>query len=92
VHVDGTARPQLVSAETNRGFYRILTEYKRLTGRSSLINTSFNMHEEPIVCTPRDAVRSFLAGGIDYLALGEFLVAAPHVQRGERMHRETAAV
>lgn len=85
VHIDGTARPQLVSAETNPSFYRILQEYKRLTGLSSIINTSFNMHEEPIVCSPDDAIRSFLAGGIDYLAMGEFLIPAPHVAKRKRL-------
>jgi carbamoyltransferase len=77
VHVDGTARPQLVRAETSPGFHRILTEYHRLTGVPSVINTSFNMHEEPIVCTPDDAVRAFLQGNLDYLAIGRFLVEHP---------------
>lgn len=77
VHVDGTARPQLVSATSNPSFYKILTEYHQLTGIPSLINTSFNMHEEPIVCTPDDAIRAFLQGNLDYLAIGEFLVAHP---------------
>jgi carbamoyltransferase len=77
VHVDGTARPQLVTATSNPSFYRILEEYHRLTGIPSLINTSFNMHEEPIVCTPDDAVRAFLLGNLDYLAMGDFLVVNP---------------
>jgi carbamoyltransferase len=77
VHVDGTARPQLVSAEGSPGFYKILTEYYKLTGIPSVINTSFNMHEEPIVCTPDDAIRAFLQGNLDYLAIGEFLVEHP---------------
>ena len=77
VHVDGTARPQLVSAENSPGFHRILTEYYKLTGIPSVINTSFNMHEEPIVCTPDDAVRAFLQGNLDYLAMGNFLVEHP---------------
>ena len=77
VHVDGTARPQLVSAASNPSFYRILSEYHQLTGIPSLINTSFNMHEEPIVCTPDDAIRAFLQGNLDYLAIGDFLVAHP---------------
>jgi carbamoyltransferase len=77
VHVDGTARPQLVSAESSPGFHRILTEYYKLTGIPSVINTSFNMHEEPIVCTPDDAVRAFLQGNLDYLAMGNFLVEHP---------------
>ena len=77
VHVDGTARPQLVTAEGNPSFHRVLTEYERLTGIPSVINTSFNMHEEPIVCTPEDAVRAFLQGHLDYLAIGDFLVEHP---------------
>jgi carbamoyltransferase len=77
VHVDGTARPQLVTAETNPSFHRVLTEYYQLTGVPSVINTSFNVHEEPIVCSPDDAVRVFLQGQLDYLAIGDFLVAHP---------------
>lgn len=77
VHVDGTARPQLVTATSNPSFHQVLTEYHRLTGLPSVINTSFNMHEEPIVCTPDDAVRAFLQGNLDYLAIGPFLVAHP---------------
>jgi carbamoyltransferase len=81
VHVDGTARPQLVSATSNPSFYRVLAEYRQLTGIPSVINTSFNMHEEPIVCTPDDAIRAFLQGNLDYLAIGEFLVAHPSAMR-----------
>lgn len=77
VHVDGTARPQLVTATSNPSFHQVLTEYHRLTGLPSVINTSFNMHEEPIVCSPDDAVRAFLQGNLDYLAIGSFLVAHP---------------
>ena len=67
VHVDGTARPQLIRREVNPGYYDILKEYEAISGIPSLINTSFNMHEEPIVNTPRDAVRAFLQGALDYL-------------------------
>jgi carbamoyltransferase len=81
VHVDGTARPQLIDPETTPDFHRILTEYHRLTGIPSLINTSFNMHGEPIVCTPEDAIRSFQQGHIDYLAIGNFLVAHPDLAK-----------
>jgi carbamoyltransferase len=77
VHVDGTARPQLVTPRSNPGFHRILTEYEKLTGIPTLINTSFNMHEEPIVCSPDDAIRAFLQGNLDYLAIGTCLVAHP---------------
>jgi carbamoyltransferase len=75
VHVDATARPQLVTERANPGFHRILSEYERRTGVSSLINTSFNIHEEPIVCTPHDALRAFATAELDHLALGSFLVS-----------------
>jgi len=81
VHVDGTARPQLVTSTSNPSFHRIISEYHRLTGIPSVINTSFNMHEEPIVCTPDDAIRAFLQGNLDYLAIGNFLVAHPGHRR-----------
>lgn len=84
VHVDGTARPQLLARKTNPGYYRILDEYRKLTGLPTLINTSFNLHEEPIVCSPSDALRSFSEGELDYLALGNYLVANPRC----RMARE----
>jgi carbamoyltransferase len=74
VHIDGTARPQLVRADHNPTFHRLLTEYKRLTGRAVLLNTSFNMHEEPIVRTPREALSAFLRSGLDYLVLENFIV------------------
>jgi carbamoyltransferase len=90
VHVDGTARPQLVTAEGSPGFHRILTEYYRLTGVPSVINTSFNMHEEPIVCTPDDAIRAFLQGNLDYLAIGDFLVR--HPKKPARSERTSEAV
>lgn len=77
VHVDGTARPQIVRAETNPSFHRVLEEYRALTGVGTVVNTSFNMHEEPIVCTPDDAVRSFVRGHLDYLAIGPFIVENP---------------
>ena len=77
VHVDGTARPQLVRREVNPEYHAILSEYEKLSGIPCLINTSFNMHEEPIVCSPRDAVRAFLLGHLDGLAIGPFFVRHP---------------
>lgn len=87
VHIDGTARPQLVSERTNSSFHRILQRYFELTGIPALINTSFNMHEEPIVCSPDDAIRAFVAGRLDYLAIGNLLVRHP---RYEEICRERA--
>jgi carbamoyltransferase len=74
VHVDGTARPQLVTAGINESYYRIIKAYQRHSGLPTVINTSFNMHEEPIVCTPDDAIRAFKLGHLEYLAIGRFLV------------------
>jgi carbamoyltransferase len=79
VHVDGTARPQLVRKEANCSFHQVLDHYRELTGVGTVVNTSFNMHEEPIVCTPQDAVRSFLQGHLDYLAIGPFIVTNPQL-------------
>jgi carbamoyltransferase len=85
VHVDGTARPQLVDKETSPDFYRILQAYHQLTGIPSLINTSFNLHGEPIVCSPEDALRSFQQGNLDYLAIDNFLIAHPVASRQQRV-------
>lgn len=92
VHVDGTARPQLVSARDNPSYYRILTEFKRITGLSCFVNTSFNIHEEPIVCTPSDAIRAFKTGHLDALAIGPFIAPNPtrdeHDRPGARSNSE----
>ena len=74
VHVDGTARPQLVTRDANPACHAIVDEFRKITGLPSLINTSFNMHEEPIVCTPDDAIRAFLDSGLDFLALEDRLL------------------
>jgi len=75
VHVDGTARPQLITKDINASYYKIVKEYKKLTGIPGIINTSFNMHEEPIVESPDDVVRSFLEGNLDYLVAGRYLIS-----------------
>ncbi|ATX79589.1 carbamoyltransferase [Mariprofundus aestuarium] len=77
VHVDQTARPQVILREDNEGYYDILREFHALTGVPSVINTSFNMHEEPIVCTASDAIRAFLDAKLDALILGPFLIYLP---------------
>ncbi|MBU1088058.1 MAG: carbamoyltransferase [Candidatus Omnitrophica bacterium] len=74
VHKDGTTRPQFVSSYFNNDFYKILKQYKQITNIPALLNTSFNLHEEPIVCSPQDAINSFQKSRIDYLAIGDFLV------------------
>ena len=72
-HIDGTARPQIVSIEQNPSFHKIISEYYKLSKIPVVINTSFNMHEEPIVATPEDAIRAFNQGAMDLLAIGNFL-------------------
>ena len=63
-----------MSENINPRYYKILSEYYNLTGIPSIVNTSFNMHEEPIVCSPDDAIAAFLQSELDYLAIGNFLV------------------
>ena len=77
VHVDGTARPQLVKQRVNPSLHRILRLYREKTGIPTLINTSFNIHEEPIVCSPQDAIRAWSDGALEVLALGPYLVNQP---------------
>mmetsp|Transcript_55822 Transcript_55822/g.168798 ORF Transcript_55822/g.168798 Transcript_55822/m.168798 type:complete len:248 (-) Transcript_55822:160-903(-) len=73
VHVDGTARPQVVD-EHDGLYFEILREYELLSGIHSLVNTSFNAHEEPIVCGPQDALAAFKRGACDVLAMPPYLV------------------
>jgi len=74
VHVDNTARPQVIEEPTNPYYYKILNEFNKITGLPVLVNTSFNIHEEPIVCTPEDAIKAFVQSNLDYLAMGKCLV------------------
>jgi carbamoyltransferase len=83
VHVDGTARPQTVSARTNPRYYRLISEFQKISGVPMLLNTSFNI-QEPIVCRPRDAVRTFVGANFDALVIENHLVlrsANAHVGR-----------
>jgi carbamoyltransferase len=91
VHVDGTARPQLVTPTSNPGFHRILDAFRRRTGVATLINTSYNMHEEPIVCSPHDAVRAFLDGRLGVLAMGPFLAWLPEKGKPEPLRADVRA-
>ena len=69
-HIDYSARIQTVHVDTNPRYYRLLSEFKRLTGCPVLVNTSFNVRGEPIVCTPEDAFRCFMGSEIEVLAIG----------------------
>jgi len=72
-HVDNTVRIQTVNEQENPELYLLLKAFKELTGHSVLINTSFNIKGEPIVCSPDDAVNSFKKADIDLLVLGDYI-------------------
>jgi carbamoyltransferase len=72
VHVDGTARPQTVSRATNPLYWKLIEAYRHRSGIPLVLNTSFNVHEEPIVCFPENAVQALSEDRIDCLALGSF--------------------
>ena len=74
-HVDYSARLQTVDEERNPRFHRLLEAFDRLTGCPVLVNTSFNVRGEPIVCTPEDAYRCFLATDMDVLVLEDIVIA-----------------
>ncbi len=73
VHIDGTARPQMVSKQTNPRYWNLINEFKKLTGIPLLLNTSFNV-QEPIVCSPEDAINTFNNANFDALCLENNLV------------------
>jgi carbamoyltransferase len=76
-HVDGTARVQTINRSQNAVYYDLIKAFQKRTGVPVLVNTSFNTRGEPIVCTPRDAVESFLTSPLDALVIGSFLVEKP---------------
>jgi carbamoyltransferase len=73
-HVDNSARIETVDRATNPLFHALLTEWKRISGCPVLVNTSFNVRGEPIVCTPSDAFRCFMGTELDVLAVGPYLL------------------
>lgn len=79
-HVDGSARIQTVTKEDNPRYWTLLNEFGRITGIPILLNTSFNVRGQPIVCTPTDALETFLAAGLDTLVMGHYLVEPVTVQ------------
>ena len=73
-HIDYSARVQTVTRDTNAGYYDLIKSFEARTGCAVLVNTSFNVRGEPIVCTPADAYQCFMRTNIDYLVLGPFLL------------------
>jgi carbamoyltransferase len=84
-HLDGSARIQTVTRESNARFYGLIGEFEKITGVPVVVNTSFNIRGEPIVCTPDDAYRCFMGTGIDYLVLENCLL-----DKNEQPPRSTA--
>ncbi|CAG0901140.1 unnamed protein product [Cyprideis torosa] len=90
-HVDYSARVQTIHRETNPRFYALADEFDKITGCPVLINTSFNVRGEPIVCTPEDAYRCFMRTNMDYLVMGNYLLAKtdqPEVQEDDSWQKE----
>jgi len=75
IHVDGTSRIQTVNAKQNANFYKLIKEFKKLTGIPVLLNTSFNKADEPIVESPEDAIKCFLDTNIDYLSMKDYIIS-----------------
>jgi len=73
-HVDGSARVQTVRKDVNPAYHALIEHFGSLTGVPVVMNTSFNLREEPIVCSPKDALRTFYSSGLDALCLGPYLV------------------
>ena len=71
-HIDHSARIQTVTKKANSRYWQLLTAYKNLTGCPVLINTSFNVRGEPIVCTPEEAYQCFMQTEMDYLVIGNY--------------------
>jgi len=72
---DGTARAHIVDEAWNPGYHRVIREFERRTGTGAVLNTSFNLHGEPLVGSPADAVDTFERSGLPHLALGRFLIS-----------------
>lgn len=74
-HIDRTARVQTVSQKDNELYYQLIREFYNLTGCPMLLNTSFNVMGEPIVCTPADAIKTFKNSGLNYVVIGNYLIS-----------------
>lgn len=81
VHVDNSARPQVVFREKNPEYHDLIMAYYNITGVPAIINTSFNHHEEPILNSPQDALRSLLKGNVDILVMGNVVVRLSDVPK-----------
>lgn len=88
VHADNTTRPQMVHENVAPRYHAMIDAVGRRTGVAAVLNTSFNLKGEPIVCSPLDALRTFIASGMSALVLGNHLLLKPHVVGGRRTSSE----
>jgi len=89
-HVNYSARIQTVHQETNPRYHALLTAFERLTGCPVIVNTSFNVRGEPIVCTPEDAFHCFMGTGIEALAIGNCFLRKEDQEAALKQNYETA--
>ena len=73
-HVDYSSRVQKINKNTNPRFYNLVKQFKEITGCPMIVNTSFNLKDEPIVCNPQDAFSCFTASGLDFLVMNNFMI------------------
>ena len=71
---DNSIRPQIVYEKWNRDYWCLIKKFEKITGIGAILNTSFNLHGHPIVCSPEDAIEVFMNSGLNYMAIGNFLV------------------
>lgn len=83
VHVDGTARPQMVREDINPRYYDLIKAFGDRTGEYAILNTSFNVKGEPIVCHPREAIRCFFDTGLEVLFVGNFKLVKPRIRKSQ---------
>lgn len=81
VHAEGTARPHVVKKNVNPSYYKIIEEYEKLTDIPVILNTSFNLHEDSIVCKPEDAVKGFDQGRLYAVAIGNLMISKKESKR-----------
>ncbi len=79
VHDDGTSRMQIVHKDKNPIFWELINKYREMSGIPVVLNTSFNINNEPIVCSPKDAVYNFMESGLDYLIIGNYLLKKKYI-------------
>jgi carbamoyltransferase len=90
VHVDGSARVQSVERSVNPRYYQLIEEFDRITGVPVLLNTSFNLKGDPIVCSPKDAIQTFFTSGLDDLVIGDFVVSKSSMDASKRSKSQVA--